>query len=416
MTQTNLHSLDHWKRNIILFLSSQIISLFGSSLVQYAITWYITLNTQSGMMMTISIICGFVPAFFLSPFAGVWADRYNRKLLIILSDATIAISTLLLAILFLIGYDEIWLLFVISAIRALGTGIQTPAVGATLPQLVPAAQLTKVNGFNGSIQSLIMLISPMISGAIFATVSIESIFFIDVITAAIGISFLLIFVPIPSHAKAAQKQQTSYFTDLKEGYLYIKHHDFIKKFFSFFAIFFVLAAPVAFLTPLQVTRSFGNHVWRLTAIEVSFALGMLIGGIIVAIWGGFKNKIHTMMMATILAGLCTFLLGIIPNFWIYLLITGICGVAMPFFNTPSTVLLQEKVEEDYLGRVFGVLTMISTSMMPLGMLVFGPLADYIAIEWMLIGTGLMMMILGFFLVGSKVLVEAGKPTAEVTQD
>ncbi|MGX9134460.1 MFS transporter [Rummeliibacillus sp. JY-2-4R] len=408
--------MDHWKRNIILFLSSQTISLFGSSLVQYAITWYITLNTQSGMMMTISIICGFVPAFFLSPFAGVWADRYNRKLLIILADASIAISTLLLAIVFLIGYDEIWLLFVISAIRALGTGIQTPAVGAALPQLVPADQLTRINGFNGSIQSLIMLISPMISGAIFATVSIESIFFIDVITAAIGISILFVFVPIHSHAKAAQKQQSSYFTDLKEGYLYIKQHDFIKKFFSFFAIFFVLAAPVAFLTPLQVTRNFGNNVWYLTAIEVAFALGMLIGGIIIAIWGGFKNKIHTMMMASVLTGLCTFLLGIIPNFWIYLTITSICGVVMPLFNTPSMVLLQEKVEENFLGRVFSILTMISTSMMPLGMLVFGPLADYIAIEWMLIGTGFMMMLLGFFLVRSKVLVEAGKPTVEVTQD
>ena len=171
----------------------------------------------------------------------------------------------------------------------------------------------------------------------------------------------------------------------------------------------VLAAPVAFLTPLQVTRSFGNNVWRLTAIEVAFALGMLIGGIIIAVWEGFKNKIHTMMLASLLMGLCTFLLGVVPFFWIYLLFMGLCGIAMPFFNTPSIVLLQEKVEGDYLGRVFGVMSMISTSMMPLGMLIFGPLADYIKIEWMLIGTGILIFILGFFLVGSKVLMEAGKP-------
>ena len=83
-----------WKRNTILFLTSQTLSLFGTSLVQYAILWYITLNTQSGVMMTIYIICGFLPTFFLSPFAGVWADRYNRKLLIMLSDSMIALSTL----------------------------------------------------------------------------------------------------------------------------------------------------------------------------------------------------------------------------------------------------------------------------------------------------------------------------------
>jgi MFS transporter, DHA3 family, macrolide efflux protein len=120
----------NWKKNIILFLTSQTISLFGSSLVQYAIMWYITLKTQSGVMMTISIICGFAPTFFLSPFAGVWADRYNRKTLIILSDSLIAISTLILAILFLQGHDSIWMLFVTSSIRAFGSGIQTPAIGS----------------------------------------------------------------------------------------------------------------------------------------------------------------------------------------------------------------------------------------------------------------------------------------------
>src|SRR4051812_49385345 len=145
MQQTIENPMQHWKKNIILFLGSQTISLFGSALVQYAILWYITLNTQSGMMMTISILCGFVPTFILSPIAGVWADRYNRKMLIILADSLIAISTLVLAILFLIGYDDLWLLFVMSAVRAVGTGIQTPAVGAILPQIVPEDKLTKVN-------------------------------------------------------------------------------------------------------------------------------------------------------------------------------------------------------------------------------------------------------------------------------
>jgi len=84
-------------------------------------------------MMTISIICGFLPTFFLSPFAGVWADRYNRKTLIILSDSMIAISTLILAILFSIGYEMLWLLFVMSAIRALGSAIQSPAIGLRSP-------------------------------------------------------------------------------------------------------------------------------------------------------------------------------------------------------------------------------------------------------------------------------------------
>ena len=402
----------NWKKNIVLFLASQILSLFGSSLVQYAIMWYITLKTQSGVMMTISIICGFLPTFFLSPFAGVWADRYNRKILIMLSDSMIALSTLILAILFLMGYDALWLLFLMSAIRALGSGIQTPAIGAFLPQLVPEDKLTKVNATNGSIQAIVMLVSPMLSGALLTMATIETIFFIDVITAAIAVSILFLFLHVPAHAKAQQKQSISYFSDMHKGFVYIKNHEYVKRFFVFCAFFFFLAAPAAFLTPLQVTRSFGGDVWRLTAIEITFSIGMMAGGIIMASWGGLRNKVHTMTLSSLIIGVCTFALGIVPVFWVYLIFMGLIGVAMPIFNTPSTVLLQEKVEADFLGRVFGVLGMISSSMMPLGMLIFGPVSDLVKIEWLLMGTGVLLFVQGFFLLGNKVLVEAGEPTAK----
>ena len=398
----------HWKRNISVFLTSQTISLFGSSIVQYAIMWYITLTTQSGIMMTIAILCGFVPTFLLSPFAGVWADRYNRKMLIILSDSAIALATLILAILFLSGYESLWMLFIMYVIRSFGTGIQTPTVGAILPQIVPEEHLTKVNGINGSIQALVMLLSPMVSAALLTITTLETLFFIDVVTAAIAVATLLFFLQIPPHEKALQ-QQISYFADFKQGLVYIKNNEFLKILFIYFAIFFVMAAPVSFLTPLQVTRTFGEDVWRLSAIEIAFSIGMMAGGAVIAVWGGFKNRTYTMALSSIIFGVCTFLLGIVPNFWFYCSIMALAGVAMPLFNTPSTVLLQEKVEGDYLGRIFGVLTMISTSMMPLGMLIFGPFSDFIKIEWLLLGTGVAMFVLSFVLVGNKVLVEAGKP-------
>lgn len=183
----------HWKRDIIIFLSSQTFSLFGSALVQYAIMWYVTLTTKSGMMMTLFIICGFIPTFLLSPFAGVWADRFNRKYLIMIADAMIAFVTLILAITFLLGYDEIWLLFAIAAVRALGAGVQSPAVGAILPQIVPEDKLTKVNGINGTLQALMMFVAPIVSASLLSLATIEVIFFIDVITAAIAIFTLSFF-------------------------------------------------------------------------------------------------------------------------------------------------------------------------------------------------------------------------------
>ncbi len=395
-----------WKKNIIVFLSSQTVSLFGTSLVQYAIVWYITLKTQSGAMITASIICGFLPMFFLSPFAGVWADRYNRKTLIILSDSAIAFATLIAAVLFFMGLKAVWLLFLVSAVRAAGSGVQTPAIGAILPQFVPQDKLTKVNGINTTIQSVIMLVSPMVSGALLTFTSIELIFFIDVGTAAIAVFALLFFLDVPPHEKAVQKQKMQYFADMRLGFSYIKNHKFIKKLFLYFAVFFFLISPVAFLTPLQVARSFGGDVWRLTAIEIAFSLGMIAGGLLMTSWGGFKNKAHTMLLGTAVIGVSTVALGIIPVFWVYLIFMGVSGISVPLFQTPSTVLLQVKVEENYLGRIFGVMGMISSSVMPLGMLIFGPMSDAVKIEWMLLGTGIMIIIQSIMLVSDRTLLEA----------
>ncbi len=396
-----------WKKKAAVFISSQTVSLLGSSLVQYAILWHITLSTQSGLMMTLSIICGFVPNFFLSPFAGVWADRYDRKLLIILSDAGIALATLLLAVVFILGYEALWLLFLISAVRSLGTGIQLPAEGAFIPQIVPEEKLTRVNAINSTIQSVISLVSPMAGGALMALASLETIFFIDVVTAAIAIVILVFFLHVPPHKKAMQTQQTGYLADFRSGLSYMKTHGFIIRFLGFSAIFFFLAAPAAFLTPLQVARSFSGGVWHLSAIEIAFSLGMVLGGLVMAAWGGFKNRIYTMAFSGLALGVCTFALGIIPIFWLYLIVMGVTGIAIPLFHTPATVLLQEKVEESYLGRVFGLFGMITSAVMPLGMLLFGPLSDNVPIEWLLAGTGLLMLIVSVMLFLSKTLVKAG---------
>ena len=399
----------NWKNNTAIFMASQAISILGSSLVQFAITWHITLTTQSGLYATLIIVCGFLPTFFLSPFAGVWADRYDRKKLIIIADAGIAICTLILAILFLSGHYAVWLLFVASGIRALGSAVQNPCVNAMLPDIVPEEHLTRVNGINGSLQSLIMLISPMISGALMGFASLESIFFIDVTTAALAIAVMILFFRLPARIKnESHDGQADYLRELKEGFTYIRKHPYLRNFFIFCACFFIFATPVAFLTQLHVTRFFGNEVWRLTAIELSFSIGMLIGGLIMTVWGGLKNRVHTMALAGFFVGLTTIGMGLPKYFWLYLGFMGLCGLVMPLYNTPSIVMLQEKVDSDYMGRVFGIMTMINSSLMPLGMLIFGPLADLIPIEWLLLVTGFLMLLMALALLVNKPLLRAGQ--------
>ena len=391
----------NWKKNTTLFLTSQTVSLFGSSLVQYAITWYITLETKSGTMMMISILCGFLPTLLLSPFGGVWADRYDRKKLIILADGSIAITTLILAILYMTGHGAIWLLFLASAIRALGAAVQTPSVGAFLPEIVPEEKLMRVNSINGSIQAATMLLSPVLSGVLLTFTTLQNVFLIDVVTAAIGMSILGFALKVPKRERGLLDPDVPYFNDLKDGFRYIKNHHFLQTFFRYYALLLFLVAPGAFLTTLQVTRVFGSDVWRLTLIEVCFSVGMMGGGILLGIWGGFKNRANTMVLGTLFMGICTFGLGLVSWFWIYLAVMVIFGVSLVLFSTPAGVMIQEKVEDEFMGRVFGVMTMISSSMMPLGMLLFGPVADWISIEFILIVTGILIAVLSISMYRSE---------------
>ena len=401
----------NWKRNVAIFLSTQAISLFGSTLVQLAIAWHITLTTQSGSMMAISVLCGFLPTFLISPFAGVWADRYDRRLLIVLADGLIALCTLVLAIVFHLGHGSVWLLFAASAVRALGGGIQMPAVNALLPQFVPEQHLTRINAIHSTIQSVMTLLSPMASALLLSVAPLEAIFMVDVVTGAIAIVLLLVALEVPAHARAAAAPPAGYFADLREGLAYIRRHAYLKAFFLFSSVIHVLVGPQAFLSPLQVARTYGEEVWRLSAIEVGFSLGMVLGGVLMAVWGGFRNKLHSMALANLTFGVAGIIFGLAPAFALYVAAMVLVGVSLPLYSTPAVVLLQQRVEDAFRGRIFGVNTMVFSAAMPLSMLVYGPLADIVSVEQLMLITGVLIALQTPLMLANRPLREAGEPLA-----
>lgn len=397
-----------WKKNITIFLACQMISIFGSSLVQYAITWHITLTTKSGLYTTLAILFGFLPTFLLSPLAGVWADRYNRKMLIIVSDGAIAAATLVLAVVFMTGNGNIWFLLGALAIRAFGGAVQQPCINAMLPDVVPVEQLNRINGLYGTLNSVVGLISPMVSGALMGFVPLQIIFFIDVVTAAIAICAMLFLFKLPEKEKAAESSDSrGYLKDIKSGLLYGMKTPWLRNLLFICVGIWICIGPISFLTPLQTARNYGDNVWYLTAIEVAFSVGMLLGGILISIWGGFKNRMRTIAVAGLLMAVGTTVLGFLMPFPPYVAVMVMIGFTMPSFNTPAITLLQERVDPQYIGRIFSLQTMISTSLMPLSMLLFGPLADIIPIEYLLIATGLVLIVLSLLILTNKALNRAG---------
>lgn len=385
------YSHENWQKQIVLFLISQNISLFGSSVVSFAIIWHITLETSSGTWIMLFTICSLLPQVLVSLWGGVWADRYNRKYLIMLSDGFIALATLGLAIAFWAGYQSLMLLLAVSFVRSVGAGIQTPAVTALYPQLVPVDKLTKVQGVNQTLNSVLMLLSPAAGGVVLGSMGIVWAFMLDVITASSAI-LVLSFIRVE---KVRQSQETaSIFTELKQGLTYTFGNKLLKAVLVCFGISFFLITPASVLTPLFVERTFGSDVWRLTANEISWTVGTLIGGVFVSLKGEFKAKIPTVAICLVAFGICFALLGVAGNFAFYLTVMGIAGFFMPVVATAQTVLIQENVEHEMMGRVFSLIQIVTGTAMPVAILFFGPLADQVSIGLILLVTGLLLAMTG----------------------
>ncbi|MFM2023459.1 MAG: hypothetical protein RIR89_851 [Actinomycetota bacterium] len=395
--------LTRWKRQVSIFLVGQTVTTFGSYLVQYAIMWHLTLTTKSGLVLALAAIFGFLPQAIVSIFAGVWADRVNRKMMIIVSDSAIALATLGLALLMLSGMDDLWLIYLVMAVRSVGAGVQMPAISALLPQIVPNEKLMQINGINSSIQSSLGLLAPIAAAAVYANMSIVAIFFIDFVTAVIGLS-LLALVSVPTLARALDADKPSYFTDLKDGISYIFSHELVRWVMAIFGIVFLLIVAPSNLSPLMLVRTFGSEVWMLTVLELSFGIGMVAGGALMAILAAKLNRIWAIIGTSIIFGLLAIAMGFTTNLILFFSLFFFIGLAVPAFSTSAMTLLQETVEPERQGRVFGFVGIVMSVAMPLGMAALGPLADVVSVELLLIVTGAATVVIALI----AITVPAGK--------
>ena len=369
-----------------------------------------TLQTNSGAWVAAFSVCSYLPQFFVSFIGGVWADRYNRKLLIIIADAFTALSTLVLAITWLNGNTSMAFIFIVMAARSFGAGVQQPAVNALIPQIVPIKQLTRINAINTTIMNTLTLLAPALGGALLASSFVNALFF-DVITAAIGI-LVLCFLAVGKREKNEMPVDTSMVSELKEGLSYVRRTDWLRFMLVVYAVGFFLISPASYLSPIFVERIFGSEIWRLTANEIFWSVGAIIGGIIIAAWGGFKNRIFSMAFSFLFFGITFTLMAMANNFWFYLAIMGIAGLFLPMFTTAEMTFIQEKTDEQMMGRVFSLINIIVAAAMPLAMIIFGPLSDAINIRYVMIGSGLLIAILAICLLTNKRLLafdSTGRP-------
>jgi DHA3 family macrolide efflux protein-like MFS transporter len=396
---------DRWQAPFFTIWAVQSLSLLGSQLVQFALIWYLTAQTGSATVLALAALVGIGPQVILGPMIGTLVDRWNRRIVMMAADATVALATVVLAVLFAMGPVQVWQIYALLFVRSLAGTFHWPAMTASTSLMVPKEHLSRIQGLNQFLQGGLNIISAPLGALLLGVLSMEGILSIDVVTAIIAITPLF-FIPIPQPKKdpvqAAFEAKTSIWDELKAGLRYtLSWPGLLVLMISATLVNLVLSTAFT-LMPILVTRHFNGQALQLAWIESSAGVGMLVGGLLLGVWGGFKRRILTSLMGLIILGASAVLLGFTPGsmFTLGLGLALIMGIALPIVNGPVHAVLQAVVAPDMQGRVFTLLQSAATAMMPIGLLVAGPVADRYGVQvWFVLG-GLVTFsigVLGFFI-------------------
>ncbi|NMC85848.1 MAG: MFS transporter [Anaerolineaceae bacterium] len=395
LSQTNSNQ---WLKKFLPIWSAQLFSLLGSSLVQFALVWYLTEKTGSVEVLTTATIMSILPQVLLSPFAGALVDRWNRRIVMIVSDGATAFFTLILVILFALGKVQIWQIYAIMFLRAIGGIFQWPAMTSSTSLMVPEKHLSRVAGINQAIQGGLNIVAPPLGALLMSLLAFYQVISIDIITAIIAITPLF-FIKIPQPVRQDNNETVTVrtvFKDVAEGFRYMKSLPGMIMLTIVAAFINFTLAPTDSLLPLLVTQHFQKGVWELSLLESVLGIGVIAGGILLGIWGGFKSKIGTSMMGVIGLGVGVGILGIAPatSFWMALVGFALVGLMMPMANGPLQAIMQSRIAPELQGRVMSFLNSFCAAMMPIGLLIVNPVVKAAGLQTWFWFSGILTICLG----------------------
>ena len=386
--------MNNWKKQFTTIYVGQAFSLLGSSAVQFAVIWWLTVQTESAVTLTLASIAAFIPNMIIGPFAGVWIDRYNRRTVMIAADGLVALSSVILGVAFLMPEaPPIWFIYVILFLRGLGNTFHGPAMQAAIPLLVPPSMLTKAGSWGNMINSLSTMLGPALGAFLLEILPIAATMLIDILGAVFA-TVCLLFVKIPDVPHSGGKQQL--LSDMKQGLSAIRANKPLTAIIPGMMIMTILYIPLTSLFPLLIRVEFGGTAWHTGAAEIVFSGGLLISSLVLGVWGGMKRRFLMATIAIGVMGACTLVGGTLPaeGFWIFLLCCFLIGSSGTFMNVPVMAYTQETIAPEMMGKVFSLMMTAMTWAMPIGLLVAGPVSEHIGVDRWFFGSGLALVATG----------------------
>ncbi len=386
-----------WQTRFFAIWFGQAFSMLGSHLVGFAFVWHLTETTRSATILALGTLVSIIPQVIVSPFAGALVDRWSRKMVMIVFDCITAFFTLIVAILFLLDSAHIWHIFLAMFVRSACSQFQWAAMSASTTLMVPKKHLSRVAGANQALNGIMNIIGPALGALLIAIMPMQGVLFIDVSTAGLAVIPLLFFaIPQPKISPEKANGKHTVLSDLVEGWNYVVGWPSLLSIIIIAMLVNLLITPAFSLLPLVITEHFGMGAYELGFINSAFGIGVIVGGLVLSAWGGFKNRILTSLVALTFSGGALLAIGLAPSNYYLLAVTGmaIFGFLNPMVNGPLMAVLQAKVEPDIQGRVFTLLTAGAGLASPLGLIIAGPVSDATNNQiWFLVG-GILTIVTG----------------------
>ncbi|MGI9201418.1 MAG: MFS transporter [Woeseiaceae bacterium] len=386
----NNHAPKEFSERFWLLWGSQAISIAGTFAVQFAIIWWLTSTTGSATVLATATMIGLLPQVFLGPFFGALVDRWNRKTIMLLADSAIALVSAWLAWMFYMDAATTAHVFVALGARAVGGAIHAPAMLASTSLMVPEEHYVRVQGLNQALTNGSPLLAAPLGAALIAWLPMSSIMMLDVVTAMIAV-IPLIFVMVPQPKEDnAESEHTSVIADVVEGVRYLGNHK--EQSYLIIGATFVnfCIVPAFALLPLLVLQEFGGGAFYLSGLQLLFGVGGVIGGSLLASWGGFKKRVHTVLLGFASMGAATLLIGLSPasSTWLPVAAMFLVGAAAALINGAIMAMLQSQVAADYQGRLFTLLGSIAGAATPIALLLAAPVAELLGVRFWYIAGGI----------------------------
>jgi DHA3 family macrolide efflux protein-like MFS transporter len=388
-------------KNYMFFWSGQLFSLLGSMIVFFVITIWIADVYNNPLISAFASFLYILMMTICMPFAGVIADRINRKVLIIVADSLQAYVTILLIIIFYFGRADIWIVYLFLSLRSVFQAFHLPTVNAIIPTMVPKDKLSRINGVNFLFTGVVQLLAPFMGALLLMFLSVYMILWVDVITFFIALIPLLL-ISIPSvrqvNHTGEKEVKSSFFKDFRLGLKTLKIIPGLVVMVILSMLLNFLIQPINALMALFIMGVHGGGPGHIALAEITFTGGMIAGALVTSIKKNWKNKIRVIFISILIALVGYMIFAIAPTGNYYIIGLGgiILGFNLPIINSLYQTFLQTTVPIDKLGRVTSIDHTLSSAISPIGSLLAGPMALLLGIPSLFFFSGFLGVVCTIF--------------------